>query len=126
MTHWSNDLHLRYLKVSTPAATAFDLVGYFHSAAGMNNVVTVLAELSECIDGKNLVAVAALSPIAWAQRLGNLLELVGTEDKTGELADYIARKKPVPTPLVPSQPFAGIRQLQRWRLLVNDTVESDD
>jgi hypothetical protein len=23
-----------YLKVSTPAATAFDLVGYFHSAAG--------------------------------------------------------------------------------------------
>jgi len=40
-------------------------VGYFHSAAGMNNVVTVLAELSECIDGKNLVAVAALSPIAW-------------------------------------------------------------
>jgi hypothetical protein len=42
------------------------------------------------------------------------------------LADYIARKKPAPTPLVPSQPFAGIRQLQRWRLLVNDTVESDD
>ena len=64
--------------------------------------------------------------IAWAQRLGNLLDLVGTEDKTGELADYIARKKPAPTPLVPSQPFAGIRQLQRWRLLVNDTVESDD
>ena len=92
----------------------------------MNNVVTVLAELSECIDGKNLVAVAALSPIAWAQRLGYLLELVGTEDKTGELADYIARKKPAPTPLVPSQPFAGSRQLQRWRLLVNDTVESDD
>lgn len=114
-----------YLKVSTPAATAFDLVGYFHSAVGMNNVATVLAELSECIDEKNLVAVAALSPIAWAQRLGYLFELVGAEDKTGELADYIAREKPAPTPLVPSQPFRGISQLQRWRLLVNDTVESD-
>jgi predicted transcriptional regulator of viral defense system len=114
-----------YLKVSTPAATAFDLVGYSHSAAGMDNVATVLAELAECIDGKDLVAVAAFSPIAWAQRLGYLLELVGAEDKTGELADYIAREKPAPTPLVPSQPFRGIRPLQRWRLLVNDTVESD-
>ena len=114
-----------YLKVSTPAAKAFDLVGYSHSAAGMDNVAAVLAELAECIDGKDLVTVAALSPIAWAQRLGYLLELVGAEDKTGELADYIAREKPAPTPLVPSQPFRGISQLQRWRVFVNIQVAPD-
>ncbi len=51
------------------------------------------------------------------EKVALLLQLLG--------ADYIAREKPAPTPLVPSQPFAGIRQLQRWRLLVNDTVESD-
>jgi predicted transcriptional regulator of viral defense system len=114
-----------YLKISTPAATAFDLAGYPHHAAGLDNVATILAELAECIDGKDLVVVAALSPIAWAQRLGYLLDLVGAEEKTGKLADYIARKKPAPTPLLPSQLFRGICQLQRWRLLVNVKVEAE-
>ncbi len=114
-----------YLKISTPAVTAFDLVGYFHHAAGLDNVATVLAELAECIDGKDLMAVATLSPIAWAQRLGYLLDLVEAEEKTGELADYIAQKKPVPTPLDPSQPFKGISQLQRWRILVNANAEPE-
>jgi len=108
-----------YLKISTPAATAFDLVGYFHHAAGLDNVATILAELADRIDAKELVSIAALSPIAWAQRLGYLLDLVGADGKTGELADYIALKKPVPAPLVPSRPFRGIDQLKRWRLLVN-------
>ncbi len=114
-----------YLKISTPAATAFDLAGYPHHAAGLDNVATILAELAECIDGKDLVVVAALSPIAWAQRLGYLLDLVGAEEKTGKLADYIAREKPAPTPLLPSQPFMGIGQLQRWRILVNVKVEAE-
>jgi predicted transcriptional regulator of viral defense system len=114
-----------YLKISTPAATAFDLAGYPHHAAGLDNVATILAELAECIDGKDLVVVAALSPIAWAQRLGYLLDLVGAEEKTGKLADYIAREKPAPTPLFPSRPFRGIGQLQRWRLLVNVKVEAE-
>jgi len=114
-----------YVKVSTPAATAFDLVGYFHHAAGMDNVATILAELAEGIDGKDLLAIAALSPLAWTQRLGYLLDLVGAEDKTRELADYISLKKPVPAPLVPSRPFRGIDQLKRWRLLVNAKVEAE-
>ena len=114
-----------YLKISTPAATAFDLVGYFHHAAGLDNAATILAELADRIDAKELVAVAALSPIVWAQRLGYLLDLVGGEGKTGELADYIALRKPVPAPLVPSRPFRGIEQLKRWRLLVNARVEAE-
>ena len=114
-----------YLKISTPAATAFDLVGYFHHAAGLDNVATILAELVELIDGKDIVAIAAFSPVAWAQRLGYLLDLVGAEEKAGGLADYIAHEKPVPTPLLPSQPFKGIALLPRWRLLVNAKVEAE-
>jgi len=114
-----------YVRISTPAATAFDLVGYFHHAAGLDNVATILAELAERIDAKELVAIAALSPIAWAQRLGYLLDLVGAEDMTGDLADYISLKKPVPAPLVPSKPFRGIDQSKRWRLLVNAKVEAE-
>ena len=114
-----------YLKISTPAATAFDLVGYPNHAAGLDNVATILTELAEHLDGKELVRLAELSPIAWAQRLGYLLDLVGATKKTGELAEYIAEKKPAPTPLVPSKPFTGISQVPRWRILVNARVEAE-
>ena len=114
-----------YLKISTPAATAFDLVGYTHHAGGLDNVATILAELAEKIESKELATMAALSPIAWAQRLGYLLDLVGAEEKTGELAGYVDEKNALPTPLVPSQPFKGIDQLRRWRILVNAKVEVD-
>jgi hypothetical protein len=56
---------------------------------------------------------------------GYLLELVGATQKTGDLADYIAPKNPVPTPLVPSQSFGRINQLKRLRILVNANVEAE-
>jgi predicted transcriptional regulator of viral defense system len=114
-----------YLKISTPAATAFDLVGYPNHAAGLDNVATVLSELAENLDGKDLVRMAALSPIAWAQRLGYLLDMVGQQKKTEELAKYIADKKPVPTPLAPALPFWGISRWKPWNILVNTRVEAE-
>jgi predicted transcriptional regulator of viral defense system len=114
-----------YLKVSTPAATTFDLVGYPHHTGGLDNVATILAELGEKLEGKDLVSIAKVSPIAWAQRLGYLLELVGHHAKTEGLAAYIGRKNPIPTPLVPSRPFGGVAQLKPWRILVNAKVEAE-
>ena len=113
------------LLVSSPEATALDLVGYAHHAGGLSQVATVLSELAEKIDPDKLAAAARTAPVAWAQRLGYLLDLLGATQKTGDLADYIARKNPVPTPLVPSQSFGGINQLKRWRLLVNANVEAE-
>jgi predicted transcriptional regulator of viral defense system len=53
-----------YLKISTPAATAFDLVRYPHHTAGLDNVATILSELYEKIDGISLAGIAELSSIA--------------------------------------------------------------
>jgi len=114
-----------YLKISTSAATAFDLVGYPHHAAGLDNVATILSELAEKLDGDELRRIAELSPIAWTQRLGYLLELVGAQDKTETLAEYIAQKKPVVVPLVRSLPCRGIGSLKRWRMIVNTKVEAE-
>lgn len=36
-----------YMKVSTPEATAFDLVHYYHHAGSLSNAATVLGELAE-------------------------------------------------------------------------------
>lgn len=114
-----------HLKISTPEATTYDLVGYPDHGAGLDNVATVLAELAEKLKGKELARLAWLSPITWAQRLGYLLELVEAKEKTRELAKYITIKNPPPTPLAPSLPFEGLNRLKPWNLLVNTQVDPD-
>lgn len=113
------------LKISSPEATAFDLVGYSDRALGLDNVATILSELAEKLDRKKLVEVARFSPIAWAQRLGYLLDLVGENDKATELAEYVAQLKPVPTPLERSKPFKGMPKDARWAVMVNAEVEAE-
>jgi predicted transcriptional regulator of viral defense system len=114
-----------YLKVSTPEATAFDLAGYPHHAGGLDNAATVLAELAESLDAAKLAAIADLSPVAWSQRLGYLLELVGVAGLAEGLAEFIDARNPVTVPLSPSQPHKGVRQDSRWRLLPNEQVEPE-
>jgi len=114
-----------YLAVSTPEATAFDLVGYPQHSAGIDNVATVLAELAERLDPAALASLALLSPVPWAQRLGYILELVGAADKTSPLARYVASVVNETTALVPSAPADGAPYDKRWRLLTNVDVEPD-
>jgi predicted transcriptional regulator of viral defense system len=114
-----------YLKVSTPEATAFDLAGYPHHAGGLDNTATILVELAETLDAVKLASIAELSPVAWSQRLGYLLELIGEAGLAEGLAEYIDSKNPVTVPLSPSQPHKGVRQDSRWRLLPNETVEPE-
>jgi predicted transcriptional regulator of viral defense system len=113
------------LKLSTPEATAFDLVGYPDRSAGLDNVATILTELAEKIDADKLVEVARLSPIAWVQRLGYLFDLVGANDKTAALARYVEQECPVPTPLARSIPFKGATKELRWMVMVNAVVEAE-
>lgn len=114
-----------YLKVSTPEVTAFDLAGYPHHAGGLDNATTVLIELAEQMDAAKLVNIADLSPIAWSQRLGFLLELLGKADLAEGLAEYVSSKDAVPISLSSAQPHKGVRQDKRWRLFPNQTVEPE-
>lgn len=113
------------LNLSSPEATAFDLVGYSDRAVGLDNVATILGELAEKLDGKKLVKLADFSPLAWAQRLGYLLDRVGENDKAAELERYLALRKPVSTPLDRSKPFKGAPRDSRWSVLVNTEIEAE-
>jgi len=114
-----------YVEVSTPEATAFDLVGYPQHSGGINNITTVLAELAERLDPAALASLAPLSPVPWAQRLGYLLDQVGAADKTNLLAEHVASVVNETTPLVPNASAEGAPYDKRWRLLANVQVESD-
>ena len=113
------------IKISTYEATAFDLTGYAKHCGGINNVATVLAELAEKIDSKRLVVVAKLSPIAWVQRLGYLLELIANEDQYEGIAKYIMNKLPVRISLIPANGRRGAKMDNRWRVFINTKVEAD-
>jgi predicted transcriptional regulator of viral defense system len=111
--------------VSTPEATALDLVGYQHHAGGLDLVATVLSELAEKIDSAKLAAAASLVPIPWAQRLGYVLEHIGAGDKTAELKDYVKANARQSAPLLPNAMYNRSRRNAVWKLYVNAEVEAE-
>lgn len=113
------------IKLSTPEATAFDLVGYAKQCGGLDNVATILVELAEKLDSQKLIEVAELSPVAWSQRLGYLLNVVDAGPVSEALAQYVKARKPVRTPLLPSAEIKGAQTNNLWKVFVNTEVEPD-
>ena len=111
--------------VSTPEATAIDLVGYQHRAGGLDQVATILSELAEKIDPGKLAAAARTSPIPWAQRLGYLLELIGVGKKAFALKAYVHKHARLAAVLLPTAPRANSSRNDDWNLFVNADVEAE-
>jgi predicted transcriptional regulator of viral defense system len=105
--------------VSSPEATALDLVGYAHHAGGLSQVATVLSELAERIDPEKLAAAARTAPVAWAQRLGYLLEHLGSAAKTPALKEYVREEAKQSTALLPKARRARSRRNKGWKLYIN-------
>jgi predicted transcriptional regulator of viral defense system len=110
--------------VSTPEATAIDLVGYPEHAGGLDQAATVLVELAEKIDPDKLAAAAASVPLPWVQRLGYLLELAEAPEKAEALRDYVRREAKESTLLLPGAAAGGERR-KDWKLIVNTNVEPE-
>lgn len=113
------------LQVSSPEATALDLVGYAEHAGGLNQVATVLSELAETLDAEKLAAAAETAPVPWAQRLGYLLDHLGFSAKTAALKAHVRKHARVSALLLPKAPGARGRRNKDWRLYVNAKVEAE-
>lgn len=113
------------ISVSSPAFTAFDLVGYPTPSGGLNNVATVLSELSEGLTDKDLVQAAKLAPLAWAQRLGYILDFLGKSTVSRRLAEYLSAKKIGITGLTPGNSKDGFKIDSSWKVAINHQLEPD-
>jgi predicted transcriptional regulator of viral defense system len=113
------------MAVSTPEATAFDLVRFRSAVGGLSHIATVLAELAESVDPSELVRVAAEVEVAVVQRTGFLLELVGAQESAAALAEWLSEANPHSVALRPDMPVRGAHRNARWRVVVNDQVEPD-
>jgi predicted transcriptional regulator of viral defense system len=116
-----------FMKVSTPEATALDIVRYYRGAGHLDHVATVLAELGEELDAERLVAAAQDSAVevSVVQRLGYLLELVDHQTLVQPLAAWLAARNPAHVMLLPGAKSAGFTRNGRWRVIANADVEPD-
>lgn len=114
------------LNVSTPEATALDLLGYADRAGGLSQVAMVIAELAERIDPEKLADAAATAPVPWAQRLGYVLGRVGAADKTAPLNAFVRAHARESTSLLPKAARRKVVHRDNdWKLYVNADVELD-
>jgi predicted transcriptional regulator of viral defense system len=112
------------MKVSSPEATALDLVRYASQSGGLNNVLTILSELAEKIDADRLLSAAQHDDnMATAQRLGFLMDQLGDKSKTQPLAAWIQTTHPRPVKLQQGRSVRRARKAGPWNILVNDTLE---
>ena len=111
--------------VSTPEATAIDLVGYARHAGGLDQVATILSELGEEIDPHKLASAARIAPISWLQRLGYLLDAFDHKDLTDPLQAYVSQEARDYTPLQPSASHKAVPRSERWKLIINVDVEAE-
>lgn len=119
--------HSGMLPVSSPEATAFDLVRYSRHIGGLDVVLTVLSELAESLDPTKLAAASATeSETAQIQRLGWLLDRLDQTTLADALRASLPTSKPLPrAALDPGAPRTGPITGNRWRILENAQPEAD-
>ena len=119
-----------YLKISTPILTATDLIQYEKRIGGINRVATVLNELTEVIKPEMFTNyLLDNTPISALQRLGYLLEY---EFNNHSLADALFHSlitneaKLFRIPLKASGKKNGFSSENRWKVIVNTSIEIDE
>jgi hypothetical protein len=108
------------LWISTPEATAFDLVRYATSIGGIDRAAETISPLLPLLRARELKRVLdAENETATAQRLGFILEAVGAQRLARVVHDWL----PTKLALVPLAPLQGDRKnipvVARWQILNN-------
>ena len=125
--HWQHGVPTGRIWVSTPEVTVFDLVESPRDGAGLSNVATVVGALlmDGSLDPAALASVAAMFPMAVAQRSGYIVDFMasecGVEFDTAPLQALVAggRYRHL------SSSGGGGRHDSRWHVVVNAEIEHD-
>ncbi len=112
------------MTASTPETTAWDLVRYCKAAGGLDNVVTILSELAEKLDGSKLRdTMKRHGDGIVAQRLGYLLDLLRRQDLSKGFVNMV-QDAPL-RPLDPTAPITGASGSSKWHVLINARPEPE-
>ena len=118
-----------YLKVSNPLLTATDLIQFEKKIGGLNRATTILEELSEKISSEHInTDIINQVPVSTWQRLGYIWEKV-LEQQTlaNDLFQKLAeqQKNLFRIPLKASGTKNNLPTDNRWKIIINTTIETD-
>ena len=114
-----------YFRVSTPEATFLDLIEFNRRIGGLDSVLLVTSELAEVFKKEALESIVKRYRTPMVQRGGYLLELLGLTDLASVFAEQIARVAPVYTYLNPSGMRSREPKDNKWKIIVNEEVDTD-
>jgi len=119
-----------YAKVAGVELTLLDAARYMNKAAGINGVAQFAKDLGNKANPRVLANAAAHYENASVRRLGYLLEWSGHSRQADVLESFALQAKSL-KPLDPSvkpllvSPTAVEEKVARWKLVLNETVETD-
>ena len=118
-----------YLKVSNPLLTATDLIQFEKKIGGLNRATTILEELSEKISPEQINSeIINHVPVSTWQRLGYIWEKVlEQETLANDLFQKLAehQKNLFRIPLKASGTKNKLPTDNRWKIIINTTIETD-
>ena len=119
-----------YFYISSPELTAVDLMRFPKKSGHLNNIATVLGELSESIKNENLKKICEKNrtPISSLQRLGYVLDVVLGEKILSETIYKVLIKRKmqlVPLSMAKSTSKENLVD-KKWNLKINTNVEPDE
>lgn len=126
--HWNKTLAIKhktrtgYMQVSTPEATALDLVRYSFELGGLSSVAVVLSELTKHIQPTKLVRAAKAFDLSVVQRLGFVLDKINERKLSDPLSRWLLERRPRLV-LLRSNGSPGSAVIDdRWRIKVNEEI----
>lgn len=119
--------HGAMLPVSTPEATALDLVRYANRIGGADAVITILQELAESMDPLRIPDIVTMkAERASLQRLGWFLDRINASGLADALHSVLTAKESLSrAKLDPSGAWESSPSKNRWRVVENTRPESD-
>lgn len=112
-----------FVEVSTPEATALDLVRYSFELGGLSAVVTVISELSENLKARALVRAAGGFELSVVQRLGFMLDKLNQNKLSNPLSNWVLEQRPRLVALRSGETVCSEYNDERWRIRVNEEIE---
>lgn len=119
------------MQVSSPALTALDLLRYPKASGGLDHAASVLNELAPEIDPAQLGALAPAFERSVVQRLGYVLDQIGSAEKAQALDDYLANGNAPWVELEPGESNSAIgedeiQRDRRWHVIVRRSLVVDE
>jgi hypothetical protein len=119
-----------FAKAAGVELTLLDAIRYFHKAAGINGVAQIVKDIGAKASPRKLALAAEHYENASVRRLGFLLDLAGHVRQAGALESFAQQAKsmkpldPSIKPLLETLPEPHEANA-KWKLVINETVETD-